>query len=635
MDQRLLRIYNDELAYLRDIGAEFAHEFPKVARRLSMDGVEVADPYVERLLEGFAFMAARIQLKLDAEYPQFVAHLLESIYPNFLAPVPSVMVARFGPDFANPGLARGVTVARGASLTSLTARGQNTRCEFRTAQDVRLWPLEVVHAQYFSHAADLPVSALPVARQAQSGLRIRLRLHGGLALQQLPLDRLVCHISAAGDVAYRLHALIDADPLGTLVWPSASKGLDPARQWRDASTSLGTTGMEAQQALLPDSLRGFTAYRLLQEFAALPQRFLFFEIRQLAQRLSQMPNKEADLVILFSRSEPALESLVDASCIALYCTPAINLFPKRLDRIQVEASEHEFHAVPDRSRPMDFEVHSIESLTGYGTGVVGNQTFYPLYAAFHTEAAEHQGYFSLRRTPRLLSQRQQQQGPRSAYLGSETFIALVRSDGAPYDDELRQLAAAALVTNRDLPILIGGTPNGEPNHGQTAWMLDGVGAVQTVECLRGPTRPIGRTPQGRYGWALVNHLTLNYLSIAGEDPQRAAAALRSLVALYGPENEAGWNRQLEGIVAVRAATVTRRLPFAGPLTFGSGVQIELEVDEMAFQGSSAHLLGSVLERVFTRQAAVNAFTETVMRSSTRGVIGHWPPRVGEQALLSP
>jgi type VI secretion system protein ImpG len=311
VDSRLLRIYNDELAYLRDIGAEFAREFPKVARRLSMDGVEVADPYVERLLEGFAFMAARIQLKLEAEYPQLVAHLLESIYPNFLAPVPSLMVARFGPDLANPGLARGVTVARGVSLTSLTPRGQNTRCEFRTAHSVQLWPLEVVQAQYFAHAADLPVSALPVARQAQSGLRIRLRLHGGLAFRLLPLESLVCHISAAGDVAYRLHALIDSDPLGTLVWPVAPKGLEPSRQWRDAAASLRTTGMEAQQALLPDSLRGFSAYRLLQEFAALPQRFLFFEVRQLAERLSRVPDTEVDLVILFSRAEPTLESLVD------------------------------------------------------------------------------------------------------------------------------------------------------------------------------------------------------------------------------------------------------------------------------------------------------------------------------------
>jgi type VI secretion system protein ImpG len=234
-----------------------------------------------------------------------------------------------------------------------------------------------------------------------------------------------------------------------------------------------------------------------------------------------------------------------------------------------------------------------------------------------------------------LSQRQAQQGTRSAYIGSEVFVSLVQPDGQPYREDLRQLAATALVTNRDLPILLGGTPNGEPNQGQTAWAPDGASAVQEVECLRGPTRPTARSAWGPHGWSLINHLTLNYLSIAGEDPRKAAAALRSLLALYGPDHDPTWHTQIEAIAAVRAAPVTRRLPQGGPLTFGSGVQIEVEVDEMGFHGGSAYLLGSVLEHVFARQAAINTFAETLLRSATRGVIGHWPPRVGEQSLLSP
>jgi type VI secretion system protein ImpG len=635
MDPRLLRLYNEELAHLREVGAEFAREFPKVARRLSMDGVEVADPYVERLLEGFAFMAARIQLKLDAEYPQFIAQLLESVVPNFLAPVPSLMVVRFQPDLTNPGLARGAVLPRGAAVTSTVARGQNTRCEFRTAHDVRLWPLEVAQAQYFMHAPDLPLAQLPVARQVRSGLRLRLRVHGGLNLAQLPLDDLEFHVSAPGEAGYRLHELIGAATIGSLVWASRPPGAAASAQWRDAASSLALSGCGNHEALLPDTLRGFSAYRLLQEFAALPQRLLFFRIGQLAPRIARVAATEVDLVLLFSRAEPSLEALVDAASVSLYCTPAINLLPKRLDRIQVDTSAHEFHAVPDRTRPMDFEVHSIASITGYGTGQVSTQDFLPLYAAFHEEPTRQTGYFTLKRVPRLLSQRQAQQGARSAYIGSEVFLSLVHPDGEPYREDLRQLAASALVTNRDLPILLGGTPNGEPNQGQTAWALDGAGAVQVVECLRGPTRPSSRAAWGPYGWSLLNHLTLNYLSIAGEDPRKAAAALRSVLALYGPDHDPTWHKQVEAVLAVRAVPVTRRLPQGGPLSFGSGVQVEVEVDELGFQGTSAFLLGCVLEQFFARQAAINTFTETRLRSGTRGVVAQWPPRVGEQSLLSP
>jgi len=191
MDPRLLRLYSDELVHLRERGAEFAREFPKIASRLSMDGVEVNDPYVERLLEGFAFLTARIQLKLDAEYPRLVQHLLEAVYPNFLAPIPSMMVVQLVPDASDPNLVHGARVRRGSSVRSGLPRGQNTLCEFRTAHEVRLWPIEIASAQYFSVAPDLPLSRLPGGNRAKGGLRIRLRALSGASFRQLAIDSLL------------------------------------------------------------------------------------------------------------------------------------------------------------------------------------------------------------------------------------------------------------------------------------------------------------------------------------------------------------------------------------------------------------------------------------------------------------
>lgn len=624
MDPNLLRHYNDELTHLREVGAEFAQEFPKIASRLSLDGLEVTDPYVERLLEGFAFLAARIQLKLDAEHPRLIQHLLETVYPGFLSPVPSMVVARLRPDPLDPNLTKGFALKRGTALTAELTRGQNTRCEFRIAHDVTLWPIEIASVQYFTHAPDLPLAHLPVARQVKGGLRIKLKLHGGLSFRQLRLDRLPLYISAPDEVAFRLHELVLGNTVATFVGAGANNHKRPMQGFADHD-SVQPLGFGDDEALLPETLRGFSGHRLLQELAAMPQRFLFFDVQDLARRLDAIDGAEAEIVLLFSRGDVALESLVDAGSLALFCTPAVNLFSKRLDRIQLSTGGWEHHVVPDRTRPMDYEVHTLESVTGYGTAQVAEQKFLPLYASYHDESRNHGGYFTLRREPRLLSSRQREDGPRSAYIGQEAFLSLVDPQSAPYREDIRQLSLTALVTNRDLPTLLPGNA--------TTWTLDAAGPAGRIETLRGPTRPVQRLARGDVGWSLVSLLTLNHLSIAGEDPKRAAASLRSLLALHGPEQDVAWAKQVESVQWVEAKSVVRRLPFPGPLTFGCGVEVTVLVDELGFQGSSAFLLGQVLARLFARQASANSFCETVLRSSTRGEIYRSKPRVGERAVL--
>lgn len=642
MDPGLLRRYNEELAHLREVGAEFAREFPKIAGRLTMDGVEVADPYVERLLEGFAFMAARIQLKIDSEYPRFVGHLLETVYPNFVAPVPSMAIVRLQPDLLDPGLTKGFAVPRGTALHSEAVRGQNTRCEFRTAHAVTLWPLEITAVQYFTHAPDLPVQRLPIGRQVRGGLRIRLRSHG-VPLNQLPLASLAFYLSAPDETALRLQALVAGRALGSWVVDGAGTGADPRAQWRGAA-SVRALGFDDDEALLPETLRGFSGHRLLQEYAALPQRLLFFALDDLQARLARVSGAEAELVVLFDQGDPTLEAVVDREALALFCTPAINLFRKRLDRIAITPGTWEHHVVPDRTRPMDFEVHALDSVVGHGGGAQAQQTFQPLYADIHAdihaEPAQHQAAcYTVRREPRVWSERQRQHGPRTAFVGTECFLTLVDARQAPFADDLRQLSVTAWVTNRDLPVLLPGaaqtaTASGGEAAGRAGrWTLEAPGPVQRVETLRGPTRPVQRLPRGDIGWSLVSLLSLDHLTVAGEDPRRAAAALRSLLLLFGPEADPGWRRWVEGLVAVEARTVTRRLPFAGPLTFGSGVAVTVEVDELAFQGGSAFLFGSVLERYFARHAAINSFTETTLRSTSRGELMRWPPRCGVAPLL--
>jgi type VI secretion system protein ImpG len=633
MDPRLLTLYEQELRYFRDSAAEFARAFPKIANRLGIESQEVADPYVERLIEATAFLSARVALKLDAEYPRFTGHLLDIVYPHFLAPTPSMAVVSMAIDPDDAGLASGPTLPRGSGLRALAPAGQNTHCEFRTAQALRLWPIELKRAQYFSYAPDLPLAQHPRAREIRGGLRFTLAATAGLRFDQIPIDQLMLHFGGAEDVAWQLHECMLGQPLGVLVQPLAAGGGASgaaASSVRELPAgAVQPVGFEDDEALLPVTATGFSGHRLVQEYFAFPQRFQFARIAGLQAVLPSMAVPEIEVVVLFSRGEAALEKLVSADNLRLHCVPAVNLFPKRLDRVTVNEGVSQFHLVPDRTRPQDFEVHTVTEVVGHGStggGAGTEQPFLPFYAAFHGSRHAHPAYFTTTREPRLMSARQRTEGHRSSHIGSELYMQIVDPQQAPYADGLRQLAVQALVTNRDLPLLL---PMGRDND------FDCIDAfpAQRVRLVRGPSRPVSPVIGQGLGWRVIDHLALNYLSLADSTPEQGAAALREMLMLHASHADETRQAQVRGLLSVRSRPVARRLPLAGPIAFGRGLEVTLEVDRNAFHGHSAFLFGAVMARYLARHVEVNHFVETVLRAAGRGEIMRWRPLCGARPIL--
>jgi type VI secretion system protein ImpG len=626
MDPRLLQYYNLELQHLRETGAEFAEQFPKIASRLGMHGLAVDDPYVERLLEGVGFLAARVQLKIDAEFPRFTQALLEIIYPHYLAPTPSMLVAQIQPDKSEPGLATGSrTVPRGTAMHSVLSPDDLTACEFRTAHDVTLWPIEITSASCFSFAPDLPLNALPIAQRIKGGLRIRLRATAGLKFDRISLDRLCVYLAGRDDVANKLYELILGTGLGVLVQPLGS-----SKAWHELlpAASIQQVGFSDEEALLPVTLRSFQGYRLLQEYFSLPQRFRFFELTGLARALKRVESDQVELVILFGRGDTTLESVVDAANLALFCTPAVNLFPRRADRIHVSDNAFEYHVVADRTRPLDFEIYDVTSVVGHGVGTDSEQQFLPFYSAYSSDHEQPQSaYYTLRREPRLASANAKRRGTRSSYVGTEVFLALVDPAQAPFSGDLRQLSIQTLCTNRDLVLQM---PTGR---GTSELSLDIAAPLIGIRVISGPSRPYAPLADGALSWRAISHLSLNYLSLVQSTPEEAAAALRDLFELYLPSTDVSARRQIEGIRSVRVGRVVRRLRGPGPLAFGRGLEITLQIDELAFEGASAHVFGSVLDRYFARHVSINSFTETVLRSDGRGEMYRWLPQWGARPTL--
>ncbi|UCE31922.1 MAG: type VI secretion system baseplate subunit TssF [Burkholderiales bacterium] len=620
MHPKLLDYYSRELAHVREMGAEFAREFPKIAARLGIEGLEVADPYVERLLEGFAFVAARVQLRLDAEFPRFTQQLIEIVYPHYLRPTPSFGIVAFEPKAKEQALSEGVKLARGALLRSVVPRGEQTACEFRTAHEVTLWPIAIADVRYFRHAPDLPLAQIGTERPVRAGLRVKLRCSGPKPFAQLACDTLDFHVAGADDVAGPLLEAIGARCVAALVVTAGNPAqlranLGPQR--------VEQIGFDDEQSLLPAGRRSFQGYRLLHEFFAFPQRYAFVRIGGLQQALRRIDAHECELVLLFDELHERLEGVVAAENLVLYATPVVNLLARRADRVPIDEGRFEHQVVIDRTRPLDFEVFELTDVHGIGADGQPDVEFLPFFAAPDEpeRSSERQAFYTVRREPRRISTRQQQTGTRTGYVGSEVFLSLVDARDRPYPPGLRQLAVQVVATNRDLPLLL-------PIAASNPLTLAQDAPVEGVRLLRGPTRPRPGLVEGDFAWRLLSHLSLNYMSLFDEGGDHGVRALRDLLRLYAELADPAQRRQVDGVVGVSARPLIRRLPHRGPIAFGRGLEVALSVDESAYAGAGGFLLGAVLERFFARHVSINSFTQTSLQSAERGEIARWPPRTG-------
>ncbi|WPH20771.1 type VI secretion system baseplate subunit TssF [Variovorax paradoxus] len=623
MDARLLDYYNRELTYMHELGAEFAQRYPKIAGRLGMRGIEVSDPYVERLLEGFSFLTARIQLKMDAEFPRFSQRLLEVVYPNFLAPLPAMAVVQIDGNLNEGSLKAGYELPRHTIMRGRMIKGEQTACEFRTGHEVTLWPIRIADASIGLVPAEIAHAMPAVAQRARSAITIRLEAVGGTTFAELPIDRLEFFLSGAELHALRVLELAVHHSIGTVCrsGPGSKARIVPL-----GDEAIRHEGFDPEQALLPYDARSFQGYRLLHEYFAFPDRYLFFSVKNLRAAASAMGGTTMEIVILLDRADADLERLVDAKHFSLFCTPIINLVPRRSDRIPVGPGQHEHHAVIDRTRPRDFEIFTVERVTGHMASGSEEREFRPFLGSFAADDGDFGAYFSLRREPRLVSDRARAQGTRTSYTGSEVYVSLVDQHDAPFPHSLRHITIDALCTNRDLPLLL-------PTGLESDFSLRVSAPVRGIRILRGPSRPYPALAEGALTWRLISHLGLNYLSLTDIDATQGAAALREMLDLYGNLADPAVRRQIQGVRSMALAPVFRRLPEPGPIVFGRGVEIALKIDEVAFSGASPYLFGAVLEQFFSRHVSLNAFTEFALSSLQRGEIARWTPRIGRRPAV--
>ena len=625
MDRVFLEYYEDELDHVRGLAKEFAAIHPAVAKNLSIDVLPCPDPYVERLLEGVAYLTARTRLKVDGERSRFARNILDALYPDLVAPAPAVSSVILHPGPQVDTMVDGHVVERGTRLVSTLREGMSTRTTYTTAQDVTLWPIEIGKVAYLQDRGAL-VSAGVSERQvagAECGLAITLKRRGHGPLGELDLDRLELSFPASPTGG----AIFDAIHGGTktvLARPTAGKG-----QFREAGRPE-IIGIRDSEALLPRSRPTFEGYRLLREYFVMPDRFYNVRLPGLNPMVRATGDGTLDIVLLFGRDMPRLTD-IKPEHLRLFSTPVINLFERECNIIELDhrRSQQVLHA--DRTRPREFEIYRLLRVSDADRD--GAASDIPPLFSIRGTATGGAVYATERRPRRPGEDEIRNQMMRTSYAGDDMFVSLSYPPGESRGRSVRRLDVRALCTNRDLPIL-----DDEPK--LTMDTGDPVSRVELTGRVRPPRASLpsvlprdsgGESRLDDLSWRLIGQLSLNFLSLA--EGQDGAEPLKALLALYADRGDPEHARHARAVTRVQSRPVVERLPIAGPICFGHGVEIDLSVDEDVLTGFSKLVLPALLDQLFARHAGVNSFIKSRTRLVQTQEIVSWPMTPGNRSMI--
>ncbi len=613
MRDDLLLYYERELTFLRQMGAEFAAKYPKIASRLVLEPDKCEDPHVERMLEAFSFLAARVHLKIDDEFPEITEALLSVLYPHYLRPIPSMSVAQFHVEHDQVTPETGLTLPRGSMLNSRPVHG--VPCKFRTGYDVTFWPVEVEEAEWRS-----PDRLQPAIRSSDAGaaVRIALRCPGDLTFSKLSMDSLRFYLSGESNLVHSLYEVLSNNCVQIVVRDASPKSrLQPVILNGDA---LKPVGFAEDEGVLPFPRRSFLGYRLLQEYFSFPQKFFFLDLTGLDRVCAAGFGGRVDVILLispFERSErrQMLELGVTAQTFRLGCAPIINLFQQTAEPILLDHTHYEYQVVPDVSRRNATEVFEITDVVSANPQSQEVVRFEPFYSFRHgSSRAKEQAFWRTSRRP-------------SGYRddsGTDLYLSLVDLSSRPVRPGVDALTVRTICTNRDLPARLPfGNEAGD-------FELEGAVPLKRIVALIKPTDTL-RPPVGKDSlWRLISQLSLNYLSLV-EDGREA---LQEILRLYNFTRSTYSERQIEGLAGLTSKRHFARVVSEGGVVFSRGTQVEMEFDEEQFVGGGVYLFAAVLERFLGLYVTMNSFSQLRARTRQRKeVLRQWPPRAGQMTLL--
>jgi type VI secretion system protein ImpG len=584
------KYYQDELTFLREQGAEFARAYPKIAHMLSESS---ADPDVERLLEGFAFLTGRVRQKLDGELSELTGSLIGLLWPHYLRPIPSMTVLQF--DASRRSLSETKIIERGTEVESVPVDG--TRCHFRTCFATTLYPF----------ALDEVELALPLSQPAH--LRLAFSLIGGVDINQLILNKLRLFLHGEPKVSYALYLLMCR--YLTKVTFRAVHADRVGQQTTMGPDTVSPVGFAEGEAILPYPASSFPGYRLLQEYFALPEKFLFIDIDHLDVLARLETEDHFEIIFEFSR-RPDDAVRIKRENLQLFCTPAVNLFDSQTDPLRVEHDKTEYLLRPQGEDRTHHEIFSIDHVMGWEQGTSEKREYLPFFSFKHSLGPTNQTteYYQVEIKPAIVGR------------GTDTYISFVTGAHSGVTPSTQTISIDITASNRDLAEKLRVGDLNVPTADSPAFA--------DFSNITGVTPTISPPMTGGVYWRLISHLTLNYLSLMNPRNLRGILELYNFQALYDRQAARANELRLNGIKKIDARPDSYLLH--GSLLRGSAIEMEIDEDSFAGEGDM-YLFASVLNQFFNLYVTMNSYSRLTVKGIQYGEVFTWPPQMGAQNLL--
>lgn len=620
MRDELLHYYERELGFIRREMVDFAESYPAIAGQLLLEPDKCEDPHVERLIEAFAMLTARVQMRLDDDFPEITGAFLSLLQPHYLAPVPSMTIVQLEADSDRAEATTGMVIPRHSPLHTPPVGG--VRCRFRTCSDITLWPVKVAGVDIISLDKGDP----RCPPEAVAAVRIQLQALGSHPFWELNLNSLRFFFDGNATVAHKLYELFLRKPLGMLV-RSRQNDTEATRVGAESTflppENIQPVGFAPEEGMLEYGGSGHQGHRLLQEYFSFPDKFMFADLNGLSGPALAGVGKEMEILILLDKLPLELESGLGVENLKLGCSPAVNLFPHTADPVILEHTKHEYRVVPDGHHPQGFEVNAITKVETVDPSQGETRSFQPFFGLRHGDGSHADvAFWQATRRP----------SGTKGDPGTEMFLTLVGGQGETlYEKPGDTLLVQTLCSNRDMPELL---PLGSRG-GQ--FSIEGQPGVARINTLRKPTGVL-RLPQGGDTlWRLISLLSLNHLSLLESKPGRQGqgpVAFREMLSLLDFADTAVTRQRINGLVGLDWRGVLRQISVPEGRLLTRGIEVTLELDEARFTGSGVFLFASVLERFLAHYTSLNSFTQTVATVRQRQeVLKRWPPRAGETPLI--
>ncbi|OGT64544.1 MAG: hypothetical protein A3J38_09425 [Gammaproteobacteria bacterium RIFCSPHIGHO2_12_FULL_45_9] len=596
--ERLYELYQEELDFFRKFSHEFSKTYPKAAAFLELGNIGSYDPHVERLIEAFAFLSARVQCDLDEQFPEIITALLDVIYPHFSRPIPAMTILHLAVDPVLCDSVEGYEVKKDSIFFSQSHEGYV--CEFRTQYPIQLWPIEIMELT-LSGAEAYPF--LYERTNILSTFKMKLNAHFH-PFNLLKIPSLRFYINLADLQANQLYELLFQ---GTVELYLLDQNDQPVTKL--PKSVLRPVGFDREEVVIPCPAHALRAYNLITEYFCFERKFLFFDLE-----LPDLKGFDRELTVLILLGDINEKLKIRKNSLLLGCTPAVNLFERKSDPLRIDHKKLDYMLSVDMEHESHVEIYSVTAVNAIDSDGK-TYTVEPMYdhSQFYPEQ-QAPFYWQSKRTPSLHSHR----------IGTDISLAFLDKKMDPNVPLGHIVYVDTICTNRYITNQIS-----ENEKFRSKERLP----IQHATCVVKPTQKLQPNLRGESCWRLLSVLSFNRLSLFAQQDD-AVKVLHSILRVLSYVNRESAAKAITGIRSIEMSPVIKRVGEDAWRGFCRGTRVTLTFDPEAYSNSTPFLFSAVLERFFSHLTHINSFTELHMKTVKRKEVLHrWPPRTGDQALI--